>query len=80
MKLNNNMTAFQAMSMACITLGIILFAVQLQYNLSNNILLFTGLFLIIAGIIGYVYSLCGMKKKNVLSRLSCKFRRNHVDE
>lgn len=68
MRMNKNMSCLQAISTAFITLGIILFAVVLEFKVNNNIPLFAGLFLIIAGIVGYVYSLKDIKDKKWIRR------------
>lgn len=46
-----------SMGLTFIVIGVLIFASTMIWSLKNNILLFTGLFFVIAGIAGYVYSL-----------------------
>ena len=56
-KLKNYLRALPSMGLAFVVLGVIVFAVSFLLNIKNNILLFAGLFFVVAGTAGYVYSL-----------------------
>ena len=43
--------------MTFIVLGVLLLAASFAFDIKNNIMLFAGLFFILAGIAGFVYSL-----------------------
>ncbi len=50
-------TALLSMGMTFIVLGVLLLVASFVFGSKNNILLFTGLFFIVLGTTGYVYSL-----------------------
>ena len=56
-KLRQSLHALSSMGMAFIVLGVLMLAVSFVMNIKSNILLFAGLFFIIAGIAGYIYPL-----------------------
>ena len=60
-KLNKNikksLQALPSMGMAFIVLGVLLLAASFALNIKGNIILFAGLFFIIAGVAGFIYSL-----------------------
>ena len=55
--LKNHLSALPSMGMAFIVLGVLLLASSFVFSVKSNILLFAGLFFIVAGTAGYVYSL-----------------------
>ena len=61
LKKGNNLASFAralpSMGLAFIVIGLLIFASTMVWSTKSNILLFTGLFFVIAGIAGYVYSL-----------------------
>ena len=60
-KMNKNikksLQALPSIGMAFIVLGVLLLAASFAFAIKNNIMLFAGLFFILAGIAGFVYSL-----------------------
>ena len=60
-KLNKNikksLQALPSMGMAFIVLGVLLLAASFALNIKGNIILFTGLFFILAGVAGFIYSI-----------------------
>ncbi len=56
-KLKLSLHALLSMGIAFVVLGILLLAVSFVMDIKSNILLFAGLFFIIAGTAGYVFSL-----------------------
>ena len=56
-KLKNSLRALPSMGMAFIVLGVLLMAASFVFSVKGNIMLFAGLFFILAGIAGFVYSL-----------------------
>ena len=60
-KLNKNikksLQALPSMGMAFIVLGVLLLAASFTLNIKGNIIHFAGLFFIIAGVAGFIYSL-----------------------
>lgn len=56
-KLTQSLRAIPSMGMAFIVLGVLLLAASFVFNIKGNLMLFTGLFFILAGIAGFVYSL-----------------------
>lgn len=56
-KLKNSLRALPSMGMAFIVLGVLLMAASFVFSVKSNIMLFAGLFFILAGIAGFVYSL-----------------------
>ena len=61
LKKDNKLVSFArtlpSMGLAFIVIGVLILASTMVWSMKNNILLFTGLFFIVAGIAGYVYSL-----------------------
>ena len=55
--LKSSLQALPSMGIAFIMLGVLLLVSSFVFSLKSNLLLFTGLFFIIAGGAGYVYSL-----------------------
>ena len=60
-KLNKNikksLQALPSMGMAFIVLGVLLLAASFALNIKGNIILFAGLFFILAGVAGFIYSI-----------------------
>jgi len=56
-KLIQSLRALPSMGMAFIVLGVLLMAASFVFSVKGNIMLFAGLFFILAGIAGFVYSL-----------------------
>lgn len=56
-RLKKSLHALPSMGMAFIVLGVLLLAASFAFAIKNNIMLFAGLFFILAGIAGFVYSL-----------------------
>ena len=56
-KLKNSLRALPSMGMAFIVLGVLLMVASFVFSVKGNIMLFAGLFFILAGIAGFVYSL-----------------------
>ncbi len=58
-RLKNYLKALPSMGLTFVVLGVLLLAISFLMDVKNNILLFTGLFFIVVGIAGYVYTLKG---------------------
>lgn len=56
-RLKKSLHTLPSMGMTFIVLGVLLLAASFAFAIKNNIMLFTGLFFILAGIAGFVYSL-----------------------
>ena len=56
-RLKKSLHALPSMGMTFIVLGVLLLAASFAFAIKNNIMLFAGLFFILAGIAGFVYSL-----------------------
>lgn len=56
-RLKKSLHALPSMGMIFIVLGVLLLAASFAFAIKNNIMLFAGLFFILAGIAGFVYSL-----------------------
>ncbi len=56
-RLKKSLHALPSMGMTFIVLGVLLLAASFAFAIKNNIMLFAGLFFILAGITGFVYSL-----------------------
>ena len=56
-KIQSSLQALPSMGIAFVVLGILVFASTFIFSIRSNALLLTGLFLVIAGCLGYVYSL-----------------------
>lgn len=56
-RLKKSLHTLPSMSMTFIVLGVLLLAASFAFAIKNNIMLFAGLFFILAGIAGFVYSL-----------------------
>ena len=56
-RLKKSLHALPSMGMTFIVLGVLLLAASFAFTIKNNIMLFAGLFFILAGIAGFVYSL-----------------------
>ena len=60
-KLNKNikksLQALPSMGMAFIVLGVLLLAASFALNIKGNFILFAGLFFILAGVAGFIYSI-----------------------
>jgi len=56
-KIKQLLPALLSMGMTFIVLGVLMLAASFVFGIKNNILLFAGLFFIVAGTAGYVYSL-----------------------
>lgn len=56
-RLKKSLHTLPSMGMTFIVLGVLLLAASFAFAIKNNIMLFVGLFFILAGIAGFVYSL-----------------------
>lgn len=56
-RLKKSLHTLPSMDMTFIVLGVLLLAASFAFAIKNNIMLFAGLFFILAGIAGFVYSL-----------------------
>ena len=56
-KLKKSLQGLPSMGLAFVVLGVVILAVSFVLNLKNNALLLGGLFFVVAGAAGYVYSL-----------------------
>lgn len=56
-RLKKSLNTLPSMGMTFIVLGVLLLAASFAFAIKNNIILFAGLFFILAGIAGFVYSL-----------------------
>ena len=56
-KLQSSLQALPSMGVAFIVLGVLILAASFAISLKSNILLFAGLFFILAGGAGYIYSI-----------------------
>ncbi len=56
-KLKQSFHALLSMSITFIVLGVLMLAASFVLGVKSNILLFAGLFFIVAGTVGYIFSL-----------------------
>ena len=56
-KVKSSLQAIPSMGITFIVLGVIVLAASFAFHVKGNFLLFAGLFLIVAGVAGYVYSI-----------------------
>ncbi len=56
-KLKESLRALPSMGMAFIVLGVLLLAASFVFGIKGNLTLFAGLFFIIAGVAGFIYTL-----------------------
>ena len=56
-KLKKSFRALPTMGMAFIVLGVLLLAASSAMNIKNNSMLYAGLFFILAGVAGYIYTI-----------------------
>lgn len=56
-RLKKSLHALPSMGMTFIVLGVLLLAASFAFAIKSNIMLFAGLFFILAGVAGFVYSL-----------------------
>jgi len=56
-KVKSSLQAIPSMGITFIVLGVVILAASFAFNVKGNFLLFAGLFLIVAGVAGYVYSI-----------------------
>lgn len=56
-RLKKSLQVLPSLGMTFIVLGVLLLVISFVMNIKTNIILFAGLFFIIAGIAGFVYSL-----------------------
>ena len=56
-KLRSSLQALPSMGIAFIVLGVLILAASFALSLKSNMLLFAGLFFILAGGAGYIYSI-----------------------
>ena len=56
-KIQSSLHTLPSTGMTFIVLGVLLLAASFAFAIKNNIMLFAGLFFILAGIAGFVYSL-----------------------
>lgn len=56
-KLKDSLRVIPSMGMTFIVLGVLLLAASFAFSMKSNIMLFAGLFFVLAGVAGFVYSL-----------------------
>ena len=56
-RLKKSLHTLPSMGMPFIVLGVLLLAASFAFAIKSNIMLFAGLFFILAGVAGFVYSL-----------------------
>ena len=56
-KLKDSLRVSPSMGMTFIVLGVLLLAASFAFSMKSNIMLFAGLFFVLAGVAGFVYSL-----------------------
>ena len=56
-KLKKSLRTLPSMGMIFIVLGVLLLAASFALSMKSNIMLFAGLFFVLAGVAGFVYSL-----------------------
>ena len=56
-KLKDSLRVIPSMGMTFIVLGVLLLAASFAFFMKSNIMLFAGLFFVLAGVAGFVYSL-----------------------
>ena len=56
-KFKNSLRTLPSMGMTFIVLGVLLLAASFALSMKSNIMLFAGLFFVLAGVAGFVYSL-----------------------
>ena len=56
-KFKKSLRTLPSMGMAFIVLGVLLLAASFALSMKSNIMLFAGLFFVLAGVAGFVYSL-----------------------
>ena len=56
-RLKKSLHTLPSMGMTFIVLGVLLLAVSFALSMKSNIMLFAGLFFVLAGVAGFVYSL-----------------------
>lgn len=56
-KIKKSLRTLPSMGMTFIVLGVLLLAVSFALSMKSNIMLFAGLFFVLAGVAGFVYSL-----------------------
>mgnify|MGYP000239505415 FL=1 len=56
-KLKKSLRTLPSMGMTFIVLGVLLLAASFALSMKSNIMLFAGLFFVLAGVAGFVYSL-----------------------
>ena len=56
-KLKKSLLTLPSMGMTFIVLGVLLLAASFALSMKSNIMLFAGLFFVLAGVAGFVYSL-----------------------
>ena len=55
--IKKSLQALPSMGMAFIVLGVLLLAASFAFSIKGNVILFAGLFFIIAGVAGFIYSI-----------------------
>ena len=56
-KLKDSLRVIPSMGMTFIVLGVLLLAASFAFSMKSSIMLFAGLFFVLAGVAGFVYSL-----------------------
>ena len=56
-RLKKSLHTLPSMGMTFIVLGVLLLAASFVFSMKSNIMLFAGLFFVLAGVAGFVYSL-----------------------
>mgnify|MGYP004448071293 FL=1 len=56
-KLKDSLRVIPSTGMTFIVLGVLLLAASFAFSMKSNIMLFAGLFFVLAGVAGFVYSL-----------------------
>ncbi len=63
-KLSHSLRALPSMGLAFVVLGVLLLAATFALGVKGNQVLFAGLFLILAGVAGFIYSLKKGRESN----------------
>ena len=56
-KFKDSLRMIPSMGMTFIVLGVLLLAASFAFSVKGNVLLFAGLFFVLAGVAGYIYSI-----------------------
>jgi len=56
-KFKNSLRMIPSMGMTFIVLGVLLLAASFVFSIKGNVMLFAGLFFILTGVAGYIYTM-----------------------